>query len=113
VRVSCGGQYPDRRHVDFGSAGDYGMVPSQNVAGGKMVSVDDLVVCDECLTAAAAVLGLGDTTEAEQRIDRLNERLTDTGQRLGKALDALEKTKQAVHAIEQVKRPPGRPRKPE
>jgi hypothetical protein len=43
------------------------MVPSQNVAGGKMVSVDDLVVCDECLTAAAAVLGLGDVTEAEQR----------------------------------------------
>jgi hypothetical protein len=39
--------------------------------------------------------------------------LTDTGQRLGKALDALEKMKVAVNAVEQVKRPPGRPRKPE
>jgi hypothetical protein len=87
------------------------MVPSQNVAGGKMVSVDDLVVCEECLTTAAAVLGLGDVTEAEQRVERLNERLTDTGQRLGKALDALEKTKVALAANEQVKRPPGRPRK--
>jgi hypothetical protein len=109
--ASCGGQYPGRRHVDFGSAGDYGMVPSQNVAGGKMVSVDDLVVCEECVTAAARVLGLGDVTEAEQRVDRLNERLTDTGQRLGKALEALEKLKVAVSAVEQVKRPPGRPRK--
>jgi hypothetical protein len=108
---SCGGQYPDRRHVDFGSAGDYGMVASQNVAGGKMVSVDDLIVCDECLTAAAAVLGLADVTEAETRVERLNERLTDTGQRLGKALEAIEKLKAAVSAVEQVKRPPGRPRK--
>src|SRR4051812_34743692 len=83
---SCGGQYPDRTHVDFGSAGDYGMAHAEGVAGGKMVSIDDLVVCEECLTAAALCLGLEDGTELRARLQSLNDRLTDTGQRLGKAL---------------------------
>jgi hypothetical protein len=72
---SCGGQYPDRRHVDFGSAGDYGMVPSQNVAGGKMVSVDDLVVCDECLTAAAGCSA--SVTRPKRSSDRPAQRAPD------------------------------------
>jgi hypothetical protein len=114
VCSSCFGQYTDRRHVDFGAAWDGPMVPpDQSVAGGKMVSVDDLVICEECLRFAATLIGMGDVQERDDRIDRLNERLTDTGQRLGKALDALEKTKVALAANEQVKRPPGRPRKPE
>jgi hypothetical protein len=108
---SCGGQYTDRRHVDFGAGWDGPMVAPGDVAGGKMVAVDDLILCEECVTFAATLVGMGDVAEHEQRIDRLNERLTDTGQRLGKALDALEKLKTAVSAVEQVKRPPGRPRK--
>jgi hypothetical protein len=106
------GQYTGRRHVDFGAAWDGPMVPpDQSVAGGKMVSVDDLVICEECLTFAAALVGLGDVSERDERIDRLNERLTATGQRLGKALEANEKLQAAFSAQEQVKRPPGRPRK--
>lgn len=108
---SCGGQYTDRTHVDFGSAGDYGMAAVEGVAGGKLVSLDDLVVCEECLTAAASLIGLGDVEDAEERNRALNERLTDTGQRLGKALDAVNKLEQAVAALGEVKRPPGRPRK--
>jgi hypothetical protein len=78
-----------------------------------MVAVDDLILCEECVTFAATLVGMGDVTEHEQRIDRLNERLTDTGQRLGKALDANEKLRDAIGAQEQVEGPRrGRPPKP-
>jgi hypothetical protein len=115
VCSSCFGQYTGRRHVDFGAAWDGPMVPpDQSVAGGTMVSVDDLVICEECLRFAATLIGLGDVGERDERIERLNERLTDTGQRLGKALEANEKLQAAFTAQEQVlpvKRGPGRPRK--
>lgn len=110
---SCGGQYTDRQHVDFGAGWDGPMVAPGHVAGGKMVAVDDLIVCNECVRTAAALVGMGDTQELEQRVVGLNERLTDTGQRLGKALEAVEKLKAAVGAVEQVEGPRrGRPPKP-
>lgn len=110
---SCGGQYTDRAHVDFGAGWDGPMVAPGDVAGGKMIAVDDLVICDECLRYAAGLVGMGDTAELEHRVDGLNERLTDTGQRLGKALEAVEKLKAALSAVEQVEGPRrGRPPKP-
>jgi hypothetical protein len=114
VCSSCFGQYTGRRHVDFGAAWDGPMVPpDQTVAGGKMVSVDDLVVCEDCLRFAAQLIGLGDVGERDERIERLNERLTDTGQRLGKALEANEKLREAISAQEHVEGPRrGRPPKP-
>jgi hypothetical protein len=54
--ASCFGQYPDRRHIDFGAYWD-GPVFARDegdVAGGAPIAVDDLVICEECLRAAAA-----------------------------------------------------------
>lgn len=110
---SCGGQYTDRVHVDFGAGWDGPMVAPGDVAGGKMVSVDDLIVCDQCVQAAASLVGMGDTEELEARVVGLNERLTDTGQRLGKALEAVEKLQAAITAVDAVEGPRrGRPPKP-
>jgi hypothetical protein len=52
--ASCYGQYTDRRHVDFGSSTDGAVLAGpSNIAGGKGQSIDEVIICDECLTAAA------------------------------------------------------------
>src|SRR4051794_14453564 len=70
--ASCGQRNPDARHVDFGAAGDYGMAPAPgNIAGAKLVSIDDLIVCERCLTDAASVLGLEDVSAQRSEAERL------------------------------------------
>src|SRR4051794_37227700 len=70
--ASCRERDPDARHVDFGAAGDYGMAPApDNIAGGKLVSIDDLIVCEYCLADAAGVLGLEDVSDAAGEAERL------------------------------------------
>lgn len=47
--------------------------PLEGVAGGKPISAEDLIICDECLTAAAKLLGLGDVGEIQASFDRLRD----------------------------------------
>jgi hypothetical protein len=113
--ASCSGQYPDRRHVDFGSAFEGPMMPaSTEVAGGKPVSVDDVVICDECLGFAAGLLGLVDPEEVRSANEKLvasNEELTE---RLAGALayiNKLETSQEARRTLEETLNPkPRRPR---
>src|SRR4051794_41947721 len=70
--ASCRRRDPDARHVDFGAAGDYGMAPApHNIARAKLVSIDDLIVCEHCLTDAASVLGLREGTQRADEVARL------------------------------------------
>jgi hypothetical protein len=81
--ASCFGQYPERRHVDFGAAweGPAFAPDDSEVVGGKAVTIDELVVCEECLRAAATTLALTDedtrrhVLELEAAAEELRERL--------------------------------------
>jgi len=68
--ASCFGQYPQRRHVDFHSDYDGPTLPpdAENVAGGKFLSIDDLIICEECLSAAAALVGLASADELKAEV---------------------------------------------
>lgn len=67
--ASCYGQYPQREHVDFGASYEGPILgPQEGVVGAKMTSIDDLVICDECLTAAAKLIGMGNVEEADEAI---------------------------------------------
>jgi hypothetical protein len=60
--ASCGGQYTDRRHVDFGSAWDGPVVNSYDVIAKGVVNqqIDDLIVCESCIREAAEALKMDD-----------------------------------------------------
>jgi hypothetical protein len=75
---ACGLQRPDRQHVDFDAAWDGpvvegGLATGDGVVRGPAVSIDELVICDECLTVAGRLIGLesvdqGYTASLEQQL---------------------------------------------
>lgn len=69
---------PELRHVDFDVAWDGPMFPG-GVAGadgeqaGVAVSIDDLILCENCLRAAAAHVGMTDPAETAAELEQLRE----------------------------------------
>jgi hypothetical protein len=84
VRCSaCFGQYVERRHVDFEAAWE-GPTFKEGVAGEDgevrnsiLVSVDDLILCEDCLRAAAALIGLKDPDEVAEYAEGLEKRVDE------------------------------------
>jgi hypothetical protein len=62
--AACYGQYGDRRYVDFEAAYD-GPV----LEGAIKVAIDDLVICENCLTAAAKMIGLVKAPDLVKALD--------------------------------------------
>lgn len=81
VRCSgCWGQYPERRHVDFESHWE-GPTFREGVMGedGEVsntinVSIDDLILCEDCLRVAAKLIGLVDPDEVAEYAEQLEKR---------------------------------------
>lgn len=116
---SCGGQYTDRRHVDFGAAWDGPMISAGDESRGVIGhAVDDLIVCEDCLRDAAKLLGWQDITALQTAFDDLRRHQDQVGVRLASALEHVESLERAARSrdrLEEVLRPPrrgpGRPRK--
>ena len=66
---SCFSAKPKMRHVDFGAFYD-GPVIGEGVV---QHVIDDLIVCEQCLTIAARLLGLGDVGAVEAELHRAEE----------------------------------------
>src|SRR4051794_27403443 len=89
---SCGRRDSNARHVDFGAAGDYGMAPAPgNIAGAKLISIDDLIVCEHCLADAAGVLGLEDVSDLAGEVERLQRTCEAADVQLAAATCQLER----------------------
>lgn len=75
--AACGGQYPDRKHVDFGAAWDGPVLNQAEVIseGVTPMQIDDLKVCETCVREAAEVLAL--SGQAGPRIANLKRRLAE------------------------------------
>lgn len=88
VRCSaCWGQYPERRHVDFESHWE-GPTWREGIAGedGEILnsitlSLDDLILCEECLTTAAKLIGLVKPDEVSQHAEELERQLAELVER--------------------------------
>lgn len=114
--ASCFGQYPQRMHVDFGASYEGPVLgPQEGVMGGKPVSIDDLIICDECLLAAAKLMGFGDTREDHAEIAQLKEELHEQLERAN-ALEHYAKTLEAAvgqrRSLDEVNEPSERVPKP-
>lgn len=89
VCSSCGGQYPQRTHIDFVASWDGPVL--KDVAGGVNVSIDELIICDECIRTAAAFLELVDPAETEAQLASALERNQELLERFTGAMQYIEK----------------------
>ncbi len=102
--ASCNGQYPDRQHVDFGAGYDGPVLnEAEVIANGTMnMQIDELIICDECLRAAAALLGLAEPGEMRGLLEDMQERNTELTERLNGAIAALDAKEKADKTRETV-----------
>lgn len=93
---ACFGPKITERHVDFGAAWDGPVVPSlQHVVGVVGHTIDDLVICEECVIRAARLLGLTRNDELE----RQNAQLEAANSELHNRIDALTDQGAAVERV--------------
>lgn len=70
---SCFSQKVDEKHVDFGAYYDGPVLD-----GAKGIQVDDLVICEQCLTEAASLVGLSDQHDLVERLKNAAQRLAES-----------------------------------
>src|SRR4051812_33537889 len=88
---SCFQQKPQQRHVDFSAFWDGPVFGDQEVAGGRKVVIDDLILCDDCVRAAAELLGFADVEREREEIHRLKSEIQNAQDKLALALAGTEK----------------------
>ena len=112
---SCFQAKPGTPHVDFDAAWD-GPVLTDGAGEPIQHAIDELVICEDCLGAAAELLGYAKSNAAE-RISELESKLSEAASRAFEAERKLEGVRRALPAEPTasvpapVKRGPGRPRK--
>jgi hypothetical protein len=96
---ACYQPQPQKRHVDFGASTDGPVTDVIPVGAIGVVGhvIDEIVLCEDCIKEAAALLGLGDVTELQARLeaaettnDALHEQLRGQRDSVTSALDTLK-----------------------
>jgi hypothetical protein len=88
--ASCFAQYPDKVHVDFESTWDGPVINND----GTNYSVDDLVICEDCMRAAMALMPSDDESATQKELAELREgyeRLLDYQLKLQTGLANIER----------------------
>jgi hypothetical protein len=103
--AACGGQYPDRKHVDFGAAWDGPVLNQAEVIaeGVTPMQIDDLKVCETCVREAAEVLAL--SGQAGPRMESLKRRLAAQEAINANQKAYIEQLERALQAKRRVKDP--------
>jgi|SRR5215831_2007676 len=84
---SCFQQQFDKRHIDFSVAWDGGTLRD---AGGTLITIDDLVLCEDCVRIASNVLSHDADTELGRELRIAKERAAEQ-RRLRKEAEAQVK----------------------
>lgn len=117
--VRCAACYegaPERRYVDFGAATDGPVFVDPDTKAvlvhesGATVSVEEIIICENCCATATEVLDLSPEarTELELQIDaerKIAESWKQRAESLQATLGEWTDTRQVVEVIEQVKAP--------
>lgn len=106
---SCHGQYLDRKHVDFESYFDGPVIDAES---GIKVSIDDLIICDQCLQNAGKLVGLFPADELKKENEELGTTVEEKNAQIEvqhELISDLEKTL-AKFTDEKIQRPDRRPR---
>jgi hypothetical protein len=86
---ACWCQQPEKRHVDYSADNDQGY----GNATDTKVAYDNLQLCEDCMKAGAAIVGMVDADERQQELDNLkveNDRLKRETKQAQNYADRLE-----------------------
>ena len=86
---ACGNQEQSKRHVDFDAACDRGYGKDEAVA----IAYDDLILCEDCLSTGARLIGMEHTTISEPKVADLEAKLaieTKAREKLETYVDRME-----------------------
>lgn len=101
--ASCFQQKPEETFVDFEAAWDG---PTQKVGpeGNTItVAIDDLIICEKCLTVAARLIGLGhveDLKEENESLGKLVETLNEENARKDRAIRKMTEAQGELQGLE-------------
>lgn len=93
--ASCGSQDPEARYVDFDAAWDG---PVVNPEDGIKMQIDDLVVCENCLKEASALVGLVDPDRVAETLANAQEDLVAKEQKITELQRYIERLEAAIDA---------------
>ena len=107
----CFQQKPEQTHVDFGAAYDGPVVPALEGSVGVVGHViEDLILCEDCLGTAAALVGLGNAAALTAERDQLEAGNRELRAQLAGFKDYTAKLEAALAAKpEPPKRPQAKP----
>jgi hypothetical protein len=108
--AACHGQYLERDHVDFEAYYDGPVI--EGTDHGYVMTVDDLIICDKCLSDAGKLVGLFPAEELKKENKELGlalENAEDDFKKLEEFCSDLERTL-ANLTDQKIKRPPRKPR---
>lgn len=90
--ASCFNQQPEMRHIDFDSGIDRGTL---TYGDGQQIAMDDLMICETCVKAGAAALGMVDGDE-ESSLVSLRRELQQTRRERDAALAYADGVEEAI-----------------
>lgn len=126
----CFAAQPQKTHIDFGASWDGPTLPPEKVrvigqdGGSELVAavgvvghtIDDLVLCEDCVRHAAKLVGLTDAKRVKAELDQqreVNDRLQGQLAAMQDKVDALERERAANEQLVRfTPRPPARSRVP-
>jgi hypothetical protein len=106
---SCFNQQPNLKHIDFDAACDRGFYGGEN---STRITMDDLVLCEECIGEAARFLDWMPASEIkaalrakDERIDRLEKDLKKAQRYAGNMEEVLYENKIKLHSTQKPRAP--------
>ena len=105
---SCHGQYPERQHVDFDAYWDGPVIDENN---GMKQAIDDLIICEDCLKAAATLIGMVEDKQMVKEnyeLGKAVEKKQETIDQQNIMIANLEHTLEKAMKNEDIKQPQGR-----
>lgn len=98
---SCGGHYPDRVYVDFDAAYDGGTIKLDDST--VPYSIDDNIMCEDCVREGAQMIGMVDGEESKARIAELEEQVETRDELLKDQDEAIKGLNSANTSLERAK----------
>ena len=91
---SCYGQYPQRRHIDFEAAYDGPVINTD----GLRQSIDDLIICEDCMESAAKFVGYVNDEAMKREIERLKMQVETRDEMLAKQDQVIQDQEKAIRS---------------
>lgn len=108
--TACYGGKPQTRHIDFEAAYDGPVINNED---NIKVAIDDLIICEDCLVAAASMLGMVNSEEMKAENRELGETVEEYAAGISQRDEVIRDQKSTIDNLmdEKIQKKLGRPRR--